>query len=122
MMIMQVLRIVPNVGSAKLTGAQKFYGEVLGMKLAMDLGWIKTYASPAETVAQISVATEGGSGTAVPDISIEVDDVDEAHARMLAAGFEIEYGPVDEPWGIRRFYVRDPFNKLVNVLSHLTTK
>ncbi len=38
---------------------------------------------------------------------------------MRAAGFPIEYGPVDEPWGVRRFYVRDPFGKLVNILAHI---
>ena len=37
---------------------------------------------------------------------------------MKTAGFPIEYGPADEPWGVRRFYVRDPFGKLVNILAH----
>jgi hypothetical protein len=37
---------------------------------------------------------------------------------MTAAGFPAEYGPVDEPWGVRCFYVRDPCGKLVNILSH----
>ncbi|HYN27676.1 MAG TPA: glyoxalase, partial [Burkholderiales bacterium] len=23
-----------------------------------------------------------------------------------------------EPWGVRRFYVRDPFGKLINILQH----
>ncbi|MGO4841412.1 VOC family protein, partial [Rhizobiaceae sp. 2RAB30] len=64
------------------------------------------------------VATEGGSGTPVPDLSIEVDDVDDALEAMKRAGFVPEYGPADEPWGVRRFYVRDPFGKLVNILSH----
>ncbi len=27
-------------------------------------------------------------------------------------------GPVSKPWGVRRFYVRDPFGKLVNIISH----
>jgi catechol 2,3-dioxygenase-like lactoylglutathione lyase family enzyme len=67
---------------------------------------------------QISFAREGGSGTPVPDLSIEVDDVDAMHDAMKAAGFAIEYGPIDEPWGVRRFYVRDPFGKLVNILAH----
>jgi catechol 2,3-dioxygenase-like lactoylglutathione lyase family enzyme len=61
------------------------------------------------------VATEGGSGTPVPDLSIEVDDLTEVHRRMQIAGFTIEYGPVTEPWGVTRFYVRDPFGRLVNV-------
>ena len=28
---------------------------------------------------------------------------------MRASGFAIEYEPADEPWGVRRFYVRHPF-------------
>jgi catechol 2,3-dioxygenase-like lactoylglutathione lyase family enzyme len=68
--------------------------------------------------AQLGIATQGGSGTPVPDLSIEVDDVDAALAAMRNAGFRIEYGPADEPWGVRRFFVRDPFGKLVNVLTH----
>ena len=68
--------------------------------------------------AQVSIMTEGGSGTPVPDLSIEVDDLDAALARVKAAGIAIEYGPADEPWGVRRFYVRDPFGKLVNILVH----
>jgi catechol 2,3-dioxygenase-like lactoylglutathione lyase family enzyme len=67
---------------------------------------------------QLSVMREGGSGTPVPDLSIEVDDVDRVLAGMKEAGFPIEYGPADEPWGVRRFYVRDPFGKLVNILMH----
>ena len=84
----------------------------------MDHGWIVTFASDASARAQLSVATEGGSGTAVPDLSIEVDDLEEAHRRVLAAGLPIEYGPANEPWGVRRFYVRDPFGRLVNILAH----
>ena len=67
---------------------------------------------------QLSVASEGGSGTPVPDISIEVDNLDAALENVKAANIAIEYGPVHEPWGVRRFYVRDPFGKLTNVLQH----
>ena len=67
---------------------------------------------------QVSVATEGGSGTPVPDISIEVDDLDEVERRVREAGLVIEYGPTSEPWGVRRFYVRDPLGRLVNILRH----
>ena len=55
---------------------------------------------------------------AVPDLSIEVDDLDEVHRKLVQAGMAIEYGPVSEPWGVRRFYVRDPFGRLLNILSH----
>jgi len=116
---MAVKRIVANVAADRIDTAQAFYGDALGMNVVMDLGWITTFAADGSVTPQISVATEGGSGTPVPDISIEVDDLSEVHDRMLAAGFEIEYGPVTEPWGVTRFYVRDPFGRLVNVLEHL---
>jgi catechol 2,3-dioxygenase-like lactoylglutathione lyase family enzyme len=66
----------------------------------------------------MTTETEGGSGTPVPDISIEVDDLSDVDRRMQEARFEIEYGPVTEPWDVRRFYVRDPFGRLVNILEH----
>lgn len=84
----------------------------------MDHGWIRTYGSHEEMSVQISIATEGGSGTVVPDLSIEVDDLDAALNKVKAAKIHIEYGPVSEPWGVRRFYVRDPFGKLIDVLQH----
>lgn len=115
---MKVRRIVANIATPEPARAAVFYKDVLGLGLLMDQGWIQTYGSQADMAVQLSVASEGGSGTPVPDLSIEVDDVDTALERMKAAGFAIEYGPVDEPWGVRRFYVRDPFGKLVNILAH----
>lgn len=84
----------------------------------MDHGWIVTLASEQRAVVQISIATEGGSGTPVPDLSIEVDDVDAVYARAKSSGYDIAYDLTDEPWGVRRFYVRDPVGKLLNILSH----
>lgn len=115
---MAVRRIVANLATDRLDAAKAFYGEALGMEIVMNLGWITTFAAGGSTAPQISVATEGGSGTPVPDLSIEVDELLDVHRRMQAAGFEIEYGPVTEPWGVTRFYVRDPFGRLVNVLEH----
>ena len=115
---MKVKRLVANFATPEPARAAVFYKDILGLDLLMDHGWIQTYGSQAGMTVQLSFASEGGSGTPVPELSIEVDDVDEAFERMKAAGFAIEYGPVDEPWGVRRFYVRDPFGKLVNILAH----
>jgi catechol 2,3-dioxygenase-like lactoylglutathione lyase family enzyme len=115
---MKVKRIVANIGTPDVAAARVFYQDVLGLDLLMDHGWIATYGSSQRMPVQLSVASEGGSGTAVPDLSIEVDDLDAALLGMTKAGFSVEYGPVAEPWGVRRFYVRDPFGKLVNILAH----
>lgn len=115
---MKVLRIVADIETPDVQKADAFYGDVLGLDLAMDHGWIRTYTSKAKMAVQVSFATEGGSGTPVPHLSIEVDDLDEALQRVKRAAIPIEYGPVSEPWGVRRFYVRDPFGKLINILQH----
>jgi lactoylglutathione lyase len=116
---MKVKRIVPNIHTADPNAAGVFYGDVLGLAIIMDHGWIVTYGADTKMGVQVSFASEGGSGTDVPDLSIEVDDVDEAYKRMENGGFTIEYPLTDEPWGVRRFFVRDPLGKLVNILSHL---
>ena len=115
---MTIRRIVANVAAQSVAEVSNFYAGLFGLKIVMDHGWIVTLASDEMAVTQISVASEGGSGTPVPDISIEVDDVDSVYARAKAGGHQIAYDLTDEPWGVRRFYVRDPTGKLLNVLSH----
>ena len=115
---MKVKRVVSNVAASDVEKASAFYHDFLGLELLMDLGWIRTYGSDSKMTIQVSVASEGGSGTPVPDMTIEVDDIDEALARVKRAKVPIEYGPKSEPWGVRRFYVRDPFGKLINILQH----
>jgi catechol 2,3-dioxygenase-like lactoylglutathione lyase family enzyme len=116
---LKVKRVVANVRAVDPARAEKFYEAILGLDLLMDMNWIRTYGSKTKMSVQVSFMSEGGSGTPVPDLSIEVDDLDIAFDRFKKGGFEIEYGPVVEPWGVRRFFVRDPFGRLVNVLSHI---
>jgi catechol 2,3-dioxygenase-like lactoylglutathione lyase family enzyme len=116
---MAVKRIIANIAAPQPDVARAFYGGVLGLEVVMDHGWIMTFAAtPVAIAPQISIASEGGSGTPVPNFSIEVDDLDDVLGRARAAGHAIEYGPKQESWGVRRFYVRDPFGNLVNLLTH----
>lgn len=113
-----VKRIVANIATADIQRAKTFYSDILGLNMLMDHGWITTYGLDRQMDVQLSFASQGGSGTLVPDLSIEVDNIEEVMSKCILAGFSIEYGPADEPWGVRRFYVRDPFGKLINILSH----
>lgn len=115
---MKVRRIVANIDSPDPAAAELFYHRFLGLDVLMDFGWIKTFGNEERMTVQVSVASEGGSGTRVPDLSIEVDDLAAALERAKDLGIAVEYGPVTEPWGVRRFYVRDPFGRLVNILEH----
>ncbi len=116
---MSVKRIVANLAVPDVAATTKFYRDLFDLELEMDLGWIATLGSEEHMRVQFSLMREGGSGAPVPDISVEVDDLDGMLEKVKAAGYEIEYGPADEPWGVRRFYLRDPEGRLVNVLTHL---
>ncbi|MGY0024292.1 VOC family protein [Streptomyces sp. cg35] len=113
-------RAVPNVavdGEESLAANRAFYG-ALGFEEVMDLGWVMTLASPAHPTAQINFIEQGGPALVVPDMSVEVSDVDAAYAAMLSAGAEIVRDLRNEEWGVRRFFVRDPQGRVVNVLGH----
>jgi len=47
-----------------------------------------------------------------------VDDVDAVHAEAIRRGLDVVHPLTDEPWGVRRFFVRDPNGHVVNILSH----
>jgi catechol 2,3-dioxygenase-like lactoylglutathione lyase family enzyme len=115
---MEVRRIVPNVFDADPATTRDFYTGLFDLDVAMDMGWIATLVSPESPRAQMSVFEVDGEDGRDPFISIEVDDVEAAHARAVELGRPIEYALRDEPWGVRRFMLRDPAGRLVNVLSH----
>ena len=115
---MAVKKIVANIQSDQVEDAHRFYSQLLGLEVVMDMGWIVTFASGQKAPVQLSVASEGGSGTPVPDLSIEVDNVEYLYHQAKSLGFPITYELTLEPWGVHRFFVRDPFGNLVNILSH----
>jgi predicted enzyme related to lactoylglutathione lyase len=74
--------------------------------------------SPSNPAAQVILLRDDQTSNARPQISIEVDDVDEAHAKAIERGLQILYPLTDEPWGVRRFFVADPNGVVINILSH----
>ncbi|MDP9848782.1 VOC family protein [Streptosporangium lutulentum] len=114
---MSVRRIVPNIESEALEESAEFYG-LLGLEEVMNHGWIMTLASPSAPTVQVSVMTGDKTAPVTSDMSIEVDDVDAAYAAMCDSGAEIVHPLQDEEWGVRRFFVRDPNGRVVNVLGH----
>ncbi|MFJ2899044.1 VOC family protein [Streptomyces sp. NPDC087218] len=115
---MTIRRVMPIIKSEAVQESREFYG-LLGFEEAMDLGWIMTLVSPSAPAAQVSIVTRDETAPVTPDMSVEVDDVETAYAAMRNSGAEIVHPLQDEEWGVRRFFVRDPSGRVVNVLSHL---
>ncbi|QUJ76479.1 VOC family protein [Sulfitobacter albidus] len=115
---MSVLRIVPNIAATDMDNVAAFYRDLLDLETVMQLDFITTLKAPGTCAPQLSIVREGGGGTPVPDLSIEVTDVDETHARAVAMGAQITLPLHDTDWGLRRFFVTDPAGRTLNILSH----
>ncbi|MFD7662613.1 VOC family protein [Streptomyces sp. NPDC059788] len=115
---MSVRRVVPDIRSQAMEESREFYG-LLGLEEVMNLGWVMALAAPDNPSAQLILMTEDRSAPDTPpDMSVEVDDVDAVYAAVLASGAPVVRELRDEEWGVRRFFVRDPNGKVVNVVSH----
>lgn len=115
-MPVQLNRAVPVLSVPDVARAVGVFRDVLGLEVVMDLGWVATLGSVEGP--QISVMHEDATAACNPDLSLDVDDVDLAHARALELGLEIVHPITTEPWGVRRFFLRDEGGNVVNVLSH----
>ena len=116
---MSVKRIVPDIKSKHLDASRQFYIDVLGLEVAMDMGFIVTLVSPSNPTAQVSLMRDDDSSTILPQMSIEVADVDDVHSRAVSHGLNIVYPLTNEPWGVRRFFVTDPSGIVINVMCHI---
>ncbi len=113
-----VRRIVPDIKTDRLDESRRFYTEVVGLVETMDLGWIVGFSSESNETAQVQLLTRDATAPLLPQVTVEVADVDEAWRRATAGGHEIVHPLTDEPWGVRRFFVRDPNGIVINVMQH----
>jgi catechol 2,3-dioxygenase-like lactoylglutathione lyase family enzyme len=114
---MAVQRIKPNILSSDFESSRAFYIDVIGLQGGQGLDWIMFFGTDRREV-QLSVMALDIKAHQHPDISIEVDDVDEVYERAVAAGSEIVYPLTDEEWALRRFFVRDPNGVIINITQH----
>lgn len=115
-------RIVPNIYSDDLEASKLFYMDFLGMELVMDLGWIITFVSKENPMAQINIF-KNEKPEPVDNksafLSIEVPNVDKVYERAQQQGHSVVYTIRNEGWGVRRFFVKDPNGVTINLLTHL---
>jgi catechol 2,3-dioxygenase-like lactoylglutathione lyase family enzyme len=111
-----ISRAVPNIRSDRPAETRDFFVDLLGLEVAMDLGWIVTVASPTDPAVQVSIISN--DDPAAPGISVGVADVDAVHAKAVERALDIVYPIRDEDWGVRRFMLREPSGTIVNVVSH----
>jgi catechol 2,3-dioxygenase-like lactoylglutathione lyase family enzyme len=102
-----------------LRASEAFYVGRLGLEIllgSVESGYLRVgggggFHLGLEEHPDDAIATDG------IEIVIRVDDVDELCRRLTAAGFGIERGPADQPWGARHAWLRDPTGYRVSVYS-----
>ena len=105
---MGVRRVVPDLSSTSLEAAKGFYGERTGTAAGDGPRLDLTLADPERPGAQISLMTRDATAPVIPDVPVQVDDVDACHAAAVQAAAEIVCPLILEPWDVRRFFARDP--------------
>ena len=81
-----------------------------------DHGVVHGEVHAGRQVIWLHRVVEGEDGWVPPDgrgvtngsLVIRVDEIDAHCERARAAGAEIEYGPMDQPYGVREYGARDP--------------
>jgi catechol 2,3-dioxygenase-like lactoylglutathione lyase family enzyme len=116
-----VVRIVPNLPVSDVTRANELFAKLFDLEVGMDTGWVGNLGPAGTSPVELQTITEDASAPCNPVVSIGVENVDELDVireRVLAEGLEIVHPPTDEPWGVRRFFFRDPDGNVINVVAH----
>ncbi|MGI8882317.1 MAG: glyoxalase superfamily protein [Jatrophihabitans sp.] len=117
---MRVVEILPDLHVQDIEHAREFYAEYLGLSTEeFNLGWVARYTSP-ETGISLQVVTRDAAAPVDPVVSVKVDDVDAAYEEAQRRSYEIVHPLQDEPWGVRRFFVRAPDGNVLNIVRHRT--
>jgi predicted enzyme related to lactoylglutathione lyase len=115
---MHATSIMANLPVADIEAAKGFYTGYLGMTTEeFNMGWVARYSSPT-TAASVQLVTRDASAPEDSAISVHTDDIEGAYAEAQKLGYEIVHPITDEPWGIRRFFVRAPDGNVINVANH----
>jgi|tagenome__1003787_1003787.scaffolds.fasta_scaffold19559825_2 lactoylglutathione lyase len=105
-----------------LAAATAFYAEVFDLprlhedddSVVFDFG--TTLVNLLRTPAALELVTPATPGAPSDgprvQLTVEVTDVDEVSARLVALGVQLLNGPMDRPWGIRTASFRDPAGHL----------
>ena len=118
-----IRRAMPVVFTDDPDGSRAFYEDFLGFGVGMQQPGFLMLKSPNVPTTQVLLAWADPNMMDPQvhriDMSIEVEDSGAAHADAVARGLDVVYPLTDEPWGIRRFFVREPSGTVVNVARHV---
>ena len=100
-----------NVYVSALEPALDFYGEKLGLVLAMqdaEHGYASFDAGPIRLGVAVASGEQAELVGGMTGIGLVVDDLEDEHARLSALGVAFPMAPARQPWGGFMALVSDP--------------
>ncbi len=99
----------------------RFYRDILGLKVGIleatfaafemdEQNFVVQGIAAAEKIINVPVAAFEAETGKIDRVMLcaQVEDVDEAYETLKAKGVEFTQPPIDQPWGLRGVYFRDP--------------
>lgn len=113
-----------------LPGCTAFYRDTLGFSVqhtdATSVWFgdqqilLLQWSAAAELVGEETLSQSEGCRRVL--LCAEVDDVDEAHARLEAKGVVFVKPPTSQPWGLRTAHFRDPEGNLWEIAHNIAAR
>ena len=117
----------PVVVTEKLAESRDFYAR-LGFEVVFEASWFVYLTVSGDSSSGIAFMSpdhpsrpsgpESFSGDGIL-LTLQVEDAAGEHERLRRAGIELDHPLTDEPWGQRRFGLRDPAGVWVDVVEQI---
>jgi catechol 2,3-dioxygenase-like lactoylglutathione lyase family enzyme len=120
--------VYPLVTVSKLADSRDFFVSYFGMSVLFEANWVAMLSRKEGGPIALGMMTrDHPSKPPGPEVfdgkgmimTFQVADAAAEHARLTAAGAPIVYGLATEPWGQKRFMLRDPSGILVDVVEQI---
>lgn len=126
------MAIIPTVRCSCMESSIAFYTKVL------DFDWVDgddEISDPSFSVlmregGSLFLSSHKGDGTFGQAIVVQTDDVEALFRKFSSRGLktpgdpnapkEVHEGPIDQSWGTREFYVKDPDGNTLRFMQQLT--
>ena len=104
---------IPVLRITNADAAEAFYCGQLGFRREFQVPASETKRDPcyigvSRDGALLHLSSHAGDSAIGGAVYVMSDDVDALHAEFLARNVRIHIAPVDQTWGLRELYVRDP--------------
>jgi catechol 2,3-dioxygenase-like lactoylglutathione lyase family enzyme len=114
----------PIVVTDSRTDCRDFWTRHLGFRVVFENDWFVYMQAEGASIAFMSPEHPSWPPGPEPYLAglsfeLEVDDAAAALAEVRASGVEPDYPLTDEPFGQRRFSLRDPSGLWINIVQQL---